>query len=321
MLHIEIGRLIKEEDNFAIASHTSPDGDSMGSMLGLYNTLKSIGKKVDLFIDDVLPDKYSFLPGFENIKTPENPGQYSCFFVLDCGDEERLGKASNIIANSRKVINIDHHISNKLFGHLNIVDSNASSTGEMIYQILKINGFDISKDTAVCLYTSMLTDTGGFRYSNTTSITFSIAGDLINTGIDFTEINSIIFDRKSVSQVKLMSKVTNTLEMNVDGKVSVINVTRDMLKDCGAKDEDAEEMVNIAREIDGVEVAVFIKEKEEGKYKVSLRSKHFVDVRKVAETFGGGGHIRAAGCTIEGSFNDVKNKLIDEIKGYMDVNM
>lgn len=320
MLHVEIGRLIKEEDNFAIASHTSPDGDSMGSMLGLYNTLKSIGKKVDLFIDDVLPDKYSFLPGFQDIKTPEKAGQYSCFFVLDCGDEERLGQASNIISSSKRVINIDHHISNKLFGHLNIVDSNASSTGEMIYQILKINGFEISKDTAECLYTSMLTDTGGFRYSNTTSMTFSIAGDLINTGIDFTEINSLIFDKKSISQVKLMSKVTSTLEMYVDGKVSMINVTREMLNECGAKDEDAEELVNIAREIDGVEVAVFIKEKEEEKYKISLRSKHYVDVRKIAETFGGGGHIRAAGCTIIGSLDDVKEKLINEIKGYMDVN-
>lgn len=319
MLHVEIGKLIKSNDNFAIASHTSPDGDSIGAMLALYTILSSLGKKVDVFVEDTPPYKYSFLPKFEELKICNNSGEYSCLFVLDCGDKERLGKCEDLIDRAKRVINIDHHISNNMFGHLNIVDPNASSTGELIYQILKLNGFEISKDIAACLYTSIITDTGGLKYSNTTSVTLSIVGDLINTGIDFSEISSFIYNRRSISQIKLMSMVTQTLEMHMDNKVSMLTLTRNMLDECSANDEEAEEFINIARDIDGVQVAVFIKEKDQLIYKISLRSKKLVDVRKVAEEFGGGGHIRAAGCTIEGNINEIKKKLIFAIKKHMGV--
>lgn len=320
MLHVEIGKLIKSNDKFAIASHTSPDGDSIGAMLALYNILSSLGKKVDVFVEDTPPHKYSFLKNFEEFKICKNSGEYSCLFVLDCGDRERLGNCEDLIDRSKKVINIDHHISNKMFGHFNIVDPNASSTGELIYQIIKLNGFEISRDVAACLYTSIITDTGGLKYSNTTSMTFSIVGDLINTGIDFSEISSLIYNRKSISQVKLMSLVTQTIEMHMDNKVSMLTLTRDMLAECSSNDEEAEEFINIARDIEGVQVAVFIKEKDYDVYKISLRSKKYVDVRKIAEEFGGGGHIRAAGCTIEGNIDEIKRKLLFIIKKHMGVN-
>jgi phosphoesterase RecJ-like protein len=315
MILLDIGKKIKKFDNFAIVSHVSPDGDSLGSTLGLYSFLGEIGKNVDMFIDDVLPSKYSYLPNINYIKSESDfTKNYSCLFVLDCGDEERLGKFKNLISKCETVINIDHHISNTLFGHLNVVDSNASSVGEMIYQLIKINGFEISKDTAVCLYTSILSDTGGFKYSNTTSMTLSIAGDLINQGIDFSDIYNRIFDVKTVAQVKLLSKVSSTLELEMGGKVALLYLTQHMLKECNAKDEDVSDFVNIARDIDGVEIGVFIKEVDNMKYKASLRSKKHVDVRKIAEKFGGGGHIKAAGCTIYGSMDVVKQKIIDEIK-------
>lgn len=321
MILNEIGKIIKEKDHFAIVSHISPDGDSLGSMLGLYSVIKTSGKNADMFIDDEIPKKYLFLPGCNEIKrTPHKDSKYSCLFVLDCGDLNRIGKLKILTDTSDIVVNIDHHISNNLFGDINFIDSNASSVGEIIYQLLKINGYDIKPDTAICLYTSILTDTGGFKYSNTTSMTFNIAGDLINTGINFSEINCMVYDIKTLPQVKLMARVTSTLDIMLDGKAAILVLTKQMLDECRAKEEDASEFVNIARDIDTVEVGILIKEMDDEEYRVSLRSKHIVDVSKIAGKFGGGGHVRAAGCTIKGSMEYVKMIVIDEIKKALEVN-
>lgn len=319
MTHLQIGKIISDYNNFAIVSHTSPDGDSMGSMLALYSILSIEGKHVDMFIDDVLPERYSFLPFFELVKPFNGSKNYDCLFALDCGDPERLGKCKEHISKAKAVINIDHHISNYMYGTVNILEIKASSTGEMLYDIFADNNYEINKDTALCLYTSILTDTGGFKYSNTTSNTLKVAGNLIDTGIDFSEIYSIIYDRKSIEQVKLMSRVISTLDMALDNRVALLSLFPNMLKECGAKEEDASEFINISRDIDGVEVAVFIKEKASQSFRISLRSKSKVDVRRIAERFGGGGHVRAAGCTIEGNYEVVKNIIIDEIKKHMDV--
>jgi phosphoesterase RecJ-like protein len=319
MLHPQIGEIISKEDDFAIVSHVSPDGDSVGSMLGLYNALISLGKKVNMFIDDSFPEMFSFLPKFNEAKHSNEFKHHNCLFVLDCGDLGRLGKCKELTEMCDTIINIDHHISNNFFGHINLVDPSASSVGELILQILKSNGIEISKDIASCLYTSILTDTGGFKYSNTTSDTLNAAGSLISTGIDFTDIYSTIYDRKTIGQVRLTSKVTSTLEMYVDGKVAVLSLFKNMIEECGALEEDSNDIINFGRDIEGVEVAIFIKEKDKDTYKISLRSKRYIDVRKIAEIFGGGGHVRAAGCTIEGSYEDVKKKTIDEIIRIMDV--
>jgi bifunctional oligoribonuclease and PAP phosphatase NrnA len=315
MALVEIGNLIKNSDNFAIVSHTSPDGDSIGSMLGLFSALKEIGKSADMFIDDPLPEKYSFLPGYKEVKNIDDAkDSYSCLIALDCGDLDRLGTCKRLISKADIIINIDHHVSNSLFGTVNIVDDAASSVGEILYQLFKINDLVVSKDTSLCLYTSLLTDTGGFKYSNTTSVTLSIAGDLINTGIDFSEVYNQVFDVKSINQVKLMSRVTSTLETHFSGKIAILILSRDMLDDCNAREDDASDFINIARDIAGVEVAFFVKEVDSTKCRVSLRSRQFVDVRKIAEIFGGGGHIRASGCTISGSVQEVKDIIINELK-------
>jgi phosphoesterase RecJ-like protein len=319
MLHTQIVDLICKEDNFAIVSHVSPDGDNVGSMLGLYNTLIDLGKNVDMFIDDPFPQAFSFLPKFNEAKHSNGFDYYSCLFILDCGDLDRLGKCRELTERCKTTINIDHHISNKAFAHINLIDTEASSTGELILQVIKCGGFKISKDIASCLYTSILTDTGGFKYSNTTPITLNAVGELIDTGIDFTEIYSSIYDRKTVGQVRLISKVASTLEIQLNSRVAVLSLSRNMLIESGALEEDSNDMINIGRDIDGVEVAIFIKEKEKDVYKISLRSKKYIDVRKIAERFGGGGHVRAAGCTIEGSLENVKKKVIDEIIKIMDV--
>lgn len=319
MTHLQIGKIIKENNNFAIVSHTSPDGDSMGSMLALYSVLYQNNKKADMFIDDILPKRYSFLPFSNLIKALTENKHYDCIFALDCGDPERLGKFKALINKAALVVNIDHHISNHMYGTINVLETDASSAGEILYDIFIDNNYEINRDTAACLYTSILTDTGGFKYSNTTSKTLEIAGNLINTGINFSEIYSIIYDRKSLGQVKLMSRVISTLEMAIDNRVALLSLFNDMLLECGAKEEDASEFINISRDIEGVEVAVFIKEKGNESFRISLRSKSKIDVRLIAEEFGGGGHVRAAGCTIEGDYEKVKMVLIAEIKKHMDV--
>lgn len=319
MLHNKVGEIIKNNEKFAITSHVSPDGDNLGSILGLNCLLKELGKKSDVFIDDNLPERYSFLPDYNNIKKDFTSEEYDYIFVLDCGDLERTGKFNKLIGNKNIVLNIDHHISNSLFGNLNIVDTNASSTGELLYQIFKINGFNISYNTAVCLYNSIISDTGGFRYSNTTSMTHSIAGDLINTGINFTEINNMVFEKHTKSQLKLMSRVLETLEMYDDNSIAVLSLFPEMLIECGASEDEASEFVNFARDIDNVKVGVFIKEKENGICRISLRSRSDADVRLVAEAFGGGGHIRAAGCTINSNYEFAKKTIVREISKLLGV--
>lgn len=322
MILSEIGKLIKEKDRFAIVSHISPDGDALGSSLGLYNALKEVGKSADFYINDNLPHKYSYLPGFSESKKLEEfseKDRYECLFVLDCSDMDRFRELNSLISKADVIINIDHHISNTLFGDINFVDSNASSVGEIIYQLLKINGFTISNQTAECLYTSILTDTGGFKYSNTTSITFSIVGDLINTGIDFSDIYNRVFDVKTYEKVKLLSSVTSSLEMAFNGRVAILTLTQKMLEENNAKEEDSDEFVNIARDIEGTEVGIFIKERDKNSCKVSLRSKKYIDVRKIAEIFGGGGHIRAAGCTINKNTFEAKKMIVDVLKEHMGV--
>lgn len=318
MTHLQIGNIIRDNRSFAIISHTSPDGDNVGSMLALYSILLNEGKQVDVFNDDPVPDRYLFLPYSDKIRPISEVKNYDCVFALDCGDSERLGKSKELIGRSGIVANIDHHVSNDMYGTINLVVTTASSTGEVLYDIFTENGFKINRDIAACLYTSILTDTGGFKYSNTTGKALHIAGDLIQTGIDFPKIYSDIYDKKSIAQVRLMSRVVETLDIACSGKAAFLTLFHSMLEECDAVEEDASEFINISRDIEGVEVAVLIKEKASQSYRISLRSKTSVDVRLIAESFGGGGHIRAAGCTIEGSYEETKKALFNEIRKHLE---
>lgn len=314
MIYDEIGKILKEKDNFAILTHISPDGDAVGCSLGLYNALKGNGKNVCVIIDDKFPERFEFLPGSKSVLEYKNDiKNYDVVLALDCGDLDRTGNSKKLFECAKISINIDHHVTNTKFASLNIVEPNASSTGEIIYKLLKAEGYTISKNIAECIYTSILTDTGSFKYSNTTSKTMSVVGELIDYGIDFTAISDLVFASRTLEQVKLMSKVSSTIELYFDGKVSLLTLSNEMLKECGAKEEDSGEMVSIARDIKGVEVGIFIKEKSKDVYKISMRSKKYFDVKDIALAFGGGGHVRAAGCTIEGTLNEVKNKVLNKI--------
>ncbi|MGE5629839.1 MAG: DHH family phosphoesterase [Caulobacteraceae bacterium] len=312
MIYPKIINKIKESGKIAILSHIMPDGDAVGSSLALYNALRKAGKEARYILDDSIPGTYSFL---KNAEMTEKPGEYEKFdlvIALDCGDEERLGACSKYLKDNF-VINIDHHISNNEFGSMNMVDSNAAATGEIVYQIIKIMGIEMDKDISECLYTAIVTDTGQFQYSNTTSVTHQIAGDLINNGVDTPVMFERIYQNNSKEKVLLMKIALDSMEFYQNDSICCISLSKEQMASVNAKESDADGLVNLARDIESTEVAVFLKELDKDKVKVGLRSKKVVDVCKVASAFGGGGHVRAAGCTVHGSLLDVKGKVLEVV--------
>ena len=218
---------IRESNKIAITFHVSPDGDSLGSSLALMQGLKKIGKEAYILSKEEVPMDFKFLPCSDMI----NGKRYTvlpdteCVIVLDCGDVKRINADLNLDNNEYTLINIDHHMSNDLYGDLNYVDTNASAMSETVYQMLRIMGIKIDKDMATCLYTSLITDTGSFKYSGTTSVTHTIAGDLINTGIDFSEIHRIIFDNKKFDRIKLYGKAIENMDL-IGEEICIMNITK-----------------------------------------------------------------------------------------------
>ena len=312
MIYPKIISKIKESNKIAIMSHIMPDGDNVGSSLALYNALKKLGKDVHFILDDNIPKVYRFLKDSDEV---ERPGQYEHFdavIALDCGDANRLGK-SRLYLENNFVINIDHHISNDEFGNLNMVDSNASATGEIVYQIIKILGVPMDTEISECLYIAIVTDTGQFQYSNTTAITHQIAGDLINNGVNVSLMFERIYQNSSKEKVMLMKTALDTLEFYHNDSISCITLTLKQMEEINAIEVDSDGIINLARDIECVEAAIFLKELEQGKIKVGLRSKKVVDMAAVALRFGGGGHVRAAGCTLHGTIEEVKEKILEAI--------
>lgn len=314
MVMNDILKLIRESNSIAITFHCSPDGDSLGSSLALMLGIRSLNKNAYIVSKETIPELYSFLPSSEEIngKSHNIKNDTQCLIVLDCGDIERINAIVDFKNRSYSIINIDHHISNSLYGDINYVDTNSSAVGEIIYQMLQLLGVSINKSMAECLYTSIISDTGSFKYSSTTSVTHSIAGDLINTHIDFSKIHRNVYENKKYERLKLYGKVLDSMELIhvTDGDLCLMYVTQDMLDEIKIESStDTSDVISMGIEIAQVEVAILFKESEEGT-KVSLRSKNIIDVRKIAELFGGGGHIRASGLYLKGKSIDEAKELI-----------
>lgn len=302
---------LKKSDTIAITFHQSPDGDALGSSLALMIGLRALGKDAYILSKDKIPSVYSFLPYVNEITglDYELKSNTDCLVVLDCGNIER--SSANINLNhSYKLINIDHHLSNDLYADYNYIDTKAAATGEIVYRILKLMDLEIDKNIAECIYTALLTDTGSFRHSNTTSITHNIAGDLINTGIDFSRIHRNIFESKSFSRLKLYGKILNEMELYFNNKLCIACINKDLSEQL----EDTSDIISLQMQIDSIEVAVLLKEVEVG-VKVSLRSKDKFDVRMIAETFGGGGHTKASGLLLKDTdLNTAKTIILNTLE-------
>ncbi|HHW56593.1 MAG TPA: bifunctional oligoribonuclease/PAP phosphatase NrnA [Clostridia bacterium] len=311
MVLIDAINHIKDAKSVIVVSHIAPDGDAIGTVTGMYKVLKKMGKEVDTFIDDEIPEMYNFVPNVDKISRPFSKDA-DMVLIFDCAEEERLGKTKELLKTSAVTINIDHHISNTLYAKLNYVDTNAAATAELAYQIVKLLGVELDEEIATSFYTAILTDTGGFMYESTTSITHQIAGDLINNGAKFKEVGDKIFNNLKFNKAKLLGKALNSLTLYKDGKISYMEILKKDFEATNTNLSHIEDIITYARNIEGVEVAVLLVEKED-EIKISLRSKEKVDVNKIANIFGGGGHIKAAGCSIRGNIEEAKEKILQAI--------
>jgi len=293
---------LKDANNILITAHIHPDGDSLGSMLALNHYLKSIGKSVQMMLDDEVPRLYKFLPGYEYIVKPSPLMiQPDLLVVLDASDLERIGKTSEVC--QAPILNIDHHISNTKFADYWFIDHKAAATGEIIFRLLEMEKVSISSQIAMCLYTAIATDCGFFRYANTSPYTLRCAAQLIESGIK-PHVISEYMETKPLDSLVNMVKVLETLELHCDGKIAAITIEFSE----SDNSESSEGLVNYPRNIEGVEIAIMFKFSSPTTARISLRSRN-VDVSKLALLFGGGGHERAAGCSITGTKSEVKQKM------------
>ncbi|MGE5629414.1 MAG: DHH family phosphoesterase [Solirubrobacterales bacterium] len=304
---------IKQSSEIAITFHISPDGDSLGSALGLREALISLGKNVYIMSKEPVPYNLSFLPNCEIIdgSTFKVLPSTNLVIVLDCGDYKRINAEIDKDNKAYTLINIDHHLSNEQYGDLNYVDPSCSSIGEIMYTFLEKLEVKITQTIAACLYTSIISDTGSFRYSSTTSLTHNIAGKLIDTGIDFSRIHRNVFDDKQFSMIKFLGRAIDNMKL-VSDKICLIKIKNSDFLDFEVDPTvDTAHIIALGLEVKSVEVAVLLKESQD-KIKVSLRSKDNADVRSIAEKFDGGGHKKAAGLTINNMTIDEAEKLILE---------
>ncbi len=312
----EIISAMKEGKEFLLTAHRNIDGDAIGSELAFYSMLKKMGKKAVIVNQDRTPAIYRFLPFAGKVKvsgmgvTPDKP---DVSIVIDCGSPERTGKVFSLIKKSRVVINIDHHFSNSGFASINWINHRFSATGEMAYFILSYGGRMLTKKEAECLYTAILTDTGGFIH-NISPYTMGIAQNLVAAGAEPEQIARNVYFEKPLRSVKLLSLCLNTLQFDRQNKFCWMKVDRDMYRQTGTKEEDTEGFVDLLAKIKEANIVFFLKEFGKG-VKASLRSKGNFDVERIAAQFGGGGHKRAAGCYFENiSIEQAEKKVLSAIR-------
>lgn len=312
----KIVEAIKRYKSFLVTAHVNLEGDSLGSQLAIRELLRSLGKEAVIVDNDPVPSHYAFLPKADEVSNDLKAARsFEAALVLDCPTLKRIGRVIDVIG-SKPIINIDHHVSNENFGAVNWVDPNASSAGEMVYRLFKAMGMPLTREVALYLYIAILTDTGSFNYENTSSVTHEVAGELLGYGLDPALISESVYERRSVSDIKLLALALATLRVNAKGEVAHIEVTKKMLDDCSADPSKSEGFVNYPRSIDKVKVAILFREDKNtaGRINVSFRSKGDVDVNRIASAFGGGGHVRASGCVLEGPLADVEKKVLARVE-------
>ncbi|MEJ5166462.1 MAG: bifunctional oligoribonuclease/PAP phosphatase NrnA [Thermoanaerobaculia bacterium] len=306
---------LKKKNSFLILSHQHPDGDSVGSALALKCILEKLGKRARIVNTDPLPFNLRKIQGKEHWEIMEKlpgdfPSSYDGTFVLECPSLERTGY-SNI--KDIPLINLDHHISNQKYGDYVIVRPEIPCIGIIIFEIAKNLDIKITEEMANYLYISLVTDTGQFCYANSTPQAFDFASQLVSFGAKPDEVSKLLYENYPASSVKLKGLLLSTLEIEKDGKVAILKFPLCFLKETNSLPQDAEGVIDEPRKIEGVEVAVMLREEEGGNIKISMRSQGNIDVERIARKYDGGGHKNAAGFTIKGNFIEAKNLILKEI--------
>ena len=305
----ETGKLLLDAKKIVLCTHVSPDGDTLGSSLGLAQCLQKLGKEVIVYCDDLVNKSFSFIPGIELLQRPDanNSVEADLLVVIDASSFDRIGIVGEVVK-YKQLLNIDHHISNTHFADFVYLDSKAAATGEIMCELLQEMAWPIEHNIAECFYIAISTDCGSFRYANTTPKTMRAGAWLLEQGVRPNEISDKL-DMKSRLTVEMLAKVLPSLTFEADGKIAYLTITNDLYN----KDANTDSFVNYPRYIDGVEVAIMFKDVEPKVTRVSMRSSN-LDVAQVALCFGGGGHIRAAGCTIYAPVEEAREQLLAKLR-------
>ena len=311
---------IKKAPSIALFAHIVPDGDALGSLFCLTHVLKKMGKSADAYVAGTVPKRLQFMadtfgyPYFTEIG--ENNKSYDLCIALDCGDDKRLGEYKDVFYAGKTTVNIDHHISNIGYGQLNYVEGTASSTGEILFGFFKEAGIALDETEASLLYGSIASDTGCFQFTNTSAKTHRIAASLMESGADIAVFNKKLFLTNSQSAMRVRAYVIDNLEYFFDGKAAIACISEENLKKLNATKEDTEGLTDIPKSIEGVEVAMIIKQSD-GKTKVSMRTNGYVNASDFTKAFGGGGHARAAGCTMDMPLTEAKEKIVKALEEFI----
>jgi phosphoesterase RecJ-like protein len=309
----QISELLRNQNTFLVLTHYRPDGDAVGSQLALVLLLRDLGKTVEAWNDDEVPGKFRFLPLSDLItRPPAEPKDFDVVIAIDTSTWQRVGSAAQRIGKRKHFINIDHHVSNEKFAEINWIVPEAPASGQIAFDLIKRGGFKLTRDMAVCLFAAISTDTGSFSYGSTTADSLRTAAELVDTGINVGEICRRVYESYPYARLMLLQKALAQLQLTDQKRIAYTWVTIEMFEESGAKREDTEGLIDYARAIEGVVVALLFEElTEPGKFRISLRSKHAkVDVNSIARRFGGGGHREAAGARISGEPHEVERKVL-----------
>jgi bifunctional oligoribonuclease and PAP phosphatase NrnA len=309
-----IKEILANGKEFMVTSHIDPDGDAIGSAFALSFGLKNLGKEAVVYLKDKVPYRYEFLPRPASLVHEIPAKRFDAIFAVDCGDFYRIGDGYEKLKERGLIINIDHHNTNEAFGFLNIIDERASSTAEIVYTILKALDVHIDSDIATNIYTAIVTDTGSFRYNSTNSNAFIICEEMTHFGVIPSYVAERVYESHPKERFLLLCGALETLETHYNNRLAIMHITDELFRQIGGSREHTEGFVEFLKEMKGVEVALVARQVGERRYKISMRSKgNKIDVASVARRFGGGGHKNAAGCTIEGTIDQVKRLLVEAV--------
>ncbi len=308
---------VRAGSRFLLTSHANPDGDAIGSELGLARILADLGKESVIWNRDPVPSLYRPMPGAEAIQVGETPPAgfpttFDAAIVLECPSLDRTG-LDGALARHPTLLNVDHHLGNVGYGEVAWVDSEAPAVGEMVFRLARALGVAPDVDTATCLLLALVTDTGGFRFANATPAAFRAGAALVEAGAKPEQVSRWLFESNPPGMIRLLGEMLATLQLHERGRIASVLLTRAMFERAGAAPGDSEGLIDYPRSIAGVEAAALLRERGDERFKVSLRSRGPIDVQAVASRYGGGGHKNAAGCEMAGPAEAIRQKVVEEL--------
>ena len=306
---------INKAESIVILTHENPDGDAVGSSLAVYSALKQMGKNSDVIIPE-LPRIYNFLPYADEVKKESNIESYDLAIAVDSATIKMLNGWANYFENAKVRVTIDHHGTNTMYGDYNFVNPDAPACTQILITMFEYFGVEMTKEIGTCILTGIITDTGGFQYQSTTPETFEFASNLLKTGVNVSDVYKRVMNTKSRANFELRRRALDRMEFFEDGKIAFTYIIKQDIEEVNAEPGDFEGIVEEGRAIEGVEVSIWLRETSKG-FKASLRSNEYVNVSDVCLMFGGGGHLRAAGCTIDKPLEYAKERIINQVKMYI----